>query len=249
MPNKRYMAQMTWPNIEQAFQKDPLIVIPLGAGCKEHGYHLPMNNDLIMAEKLADYIAANYQNVLIAPAIQDSYFPAFVEYPGSMSLSLETATQLIVQRCESWYQQGAKRFYIVNTGISTLEPLSHAKKILQQKYLDLVFGYLDLTQKSHDPRIQQITEQQNGTHADEIETALMLVLAPEVVHIEKAVPEDTPKKPGPLTRDINATDKTISVSGAWGNPTLATKEKGQIALKVIQEIIDNQLQQLESPST
>jgi creatinine amidohydrolase len=44
-----------------------------------------------------------------------------------------------------------------------------------------------------------------------------------------------------LTRDIHSEDKTISTSGAWGNPTLATKEKGEIGLKVLHEMIDKQL--------
>lgn len=236
------MAEMTWPEINQAFQNQALIVIPLGAASKEHGYHLPMNNDLIMAEKLSEYIADTYDNVLIAPPITDSYFPAFVEYPGSTSLSLETARQLIVERCALWHQQGAKKFYIVNTGISTLEPLLEAKQIFNDQYPELEFDYLDLSQKSNDPRVQAITTQNYGSHADELETSLMLALAPEIVQLEKAVPEDTPKKPGALTRDSKKTAQTVSPSGAWGNPTLASNEKGEVILKVLHEIIDAQLQ-------
>lgn len=242
MQNKK-MADMTWPQIEKAFEENHLVVIPLGAACKEHGYHLPMNTDLIMAEKLADIIANKYQPVLIAPPIIDSYFPVFIEYPGSLSLSLETATALIVQRCQLWYQQGAKKFYVINNGISTNAPLKSAKELLAQTCQDIQFDYLDLTPLHEDPRIMNIMQQKSGTHADEIETSMMMIVAPHVVALEKAVPEDRPKKPGVLTRNAKAKNLTVSASGAFGDPTLATKEKGEICLHVLLEMIEKDLAQ------
>ncbi|MBS0286926.1 MAG: creatininase family protein [Proteobacteria bacterium] len=227
MQNKK-MSAMTWPQIEKAFQENYLVVIPLGAACKEHGYHLPMNTDLIMAEKLADYVMSKYHQVLIAPPIIDSYFPVFIEYPGSLSLTLETATEVIVQRCQLWYQQGAKKFYVINNGISTNTPLKAAKMMLEKTCQDIQFHYLDLTPLHDDPRVVSIMEQKMGTHADEIETSMMMVVAPEVVQLEKAVPEES--------RNFS-----VSQSGAFGNPTLATKEKGEIGLAVLHEMIEKDL--------
>ncbi|MBS0288884.1 MAG: creatininase family protein [Proteobacteria bacterium] len=240
MQNKK-MAELTWPEIEFAFKKNWIVVIPLGAVCKEHGYHLPMNTDLILAEKLADHVQANYQNILIAPSITESYFPSFTQYPGSCSLTLNTATNLIVQRCALWYQQGAKRFYVINNGVSTNQPLKLAKATLEKSYLNLQLEYLDLASLHEDPRIKSILKQKRGTHADELETSIMMHIAPHLVQLEKAIPEANLNKPGPLTRDVNATDKTISISGVWGDPTLACKEKGEIGLMILQELIDSQL--------
>ena len=45
MPYGIKMAETTWPEIEQAFNNNWPIILPLGAGCKEHGHHLPMNTD------------------------------------------------------------------------------------------------------------------------------------------------------------------------------------------------------------
>jgi creatinine amidohydrolase len=47
----------------------------------------------------------------------------------------------------------------------------------------------------------EIAEQECGTHTDEIETSMMLYIAPEIVKMEKAVDEIHPKTPGPFTRD------------------------------------------------
>lgn len=240
------MATGYWPEIEKCFQEAWPIVIPLGAGCKEHGYHLPMNTDFLLAEYLADWVCENYP-VLVAPTIQDSYFPAFEEYPGSSSLSLEVSRDYLIDICMNWYRQMRKcnsdavvKFYVLNTGISTIKPLAEVREVLQKK-ADIVFEYFNLSLLDNSPEIKKIKQQKVGSHADEIETSKMLYIKPEVVKIDKAVVEENPDKPGPLTRDVTSVDKTISISGAWGNPTLATKGKGEIAVNVIKKLIHQQL--------
>jgi creatinine amidohydrolase len=235
MPKGIKMAEVTWKEIELAFKKNWPVIIPLGAGCKEHGLHLPMNTDSIQAEYFANIIAEE-ENILVAPTIQDSYFPAFEKYAGSSSLSVETSSQYIVEKCRCWAKQGAKSFYILNMGISTNNPLKIAKEILAKENIKM--GYLNLSTLYEDERIKNVMQQKIGTHADEIETSMMMCIKPEVVHLENAQPEEIPDK-GDLTPDKNADpDKfTISPTGAWGNPTLATIEKGKIAIEVINEMI------------
>lgn len=241
MLNSIKMATAYWPTIEKAFKENMPVIIPLGAGCKEHGHHLPMNTDFILAEYLADWIFNQYQ-VIIAPTLQDSFFPAFEEYPGSSTLSLETARNIIVEKCVGWHKQGASQFYVLNTGISTNKPLIAASQILNDR--GIKFNFFNFSQIDENPKIKAITQQKVGTHADEIETSIMLYIKPEVVKVSEAKPEECPDKPGALTRDITSTDKTISVTGAWGNPTLATVEKGVIAIEVIKDILGKELESL-----
>lgn len=230
------IANVTWIEVEKAFKNNWPVVIPLGAACKEHGFHLPMNTDFLQAEYFANYLVENYE-VVIAPTISYSHYPAFTAYAGSVSFSREISCESVIQMCEEWHQQGAKKFYVLNTGISTNKPLQDAKEQLNEK--GIVFEYLDLSSLYKDKRIADITEQKLGTHADEIETSIMLHIHPEVVHMEKAKTEENPGN-GPLTPDPFADPEkyTFSPSGAWGNPTLATKEKGKIAVDVIKEMID-----------
>jgi creatinine amidohydrolase len=239
MPKGIKMAEVTWVEILEAFAKNWPVVIPLGAACKEHGLHLPMNTDFLQAEYWANYIAENYE-VVVSPTISDSYYPAFKAYAGSSSLSPETSCDYFVQKCAGWYEQGAQKFYVVNMGISTNKPLQAAKIILNKK--GIPFEYLDLTFLDKDKRITDIMQQKLGTHADEIETSIMLYIHPEKVHIEKARPEEN-DGPGPLSPNPLADPEkyTISLTGAWGNPTLATADKGKIAIEVIKEKIATEL--------
>jgi len=242
MPKGIKMTEVTWVEIKEAFEKNWPVVIPLGAASKEHGLHLPMNTDFLQAEYWADYIVENYE-VVVAPTMPDNYYPAFKAYAGSSSLSRETSCDYFVQKCEGWYQQGAQKFYVLNMGISTSKPLQDAKDILDKK--GILFEYLDLSFLDKDKRITNIMQQKLGTHADEIETSIMLYIHPEVVHLEKATPEEH-AGPGPLTPDPHADPEkyTVSLTGAWGNPTLATAEKGKIAINVMKERIDTELNSL-----
>ena len=75
----------------------------------------------------------------------------------------------------------------------------------------------------------RVAEQPGGSHADEIETSMMLVIAPEVVRMERARPDYHGDGPGPLTRHRHRRG-LYSPTGAYGDPTLATAEKGQVVL-------------------
>jgi creatinine amidohydrolase len=90
-----------------------------------------------------------------------------------------------------------------------------------------------------------VQQQKEGTHADEIETSMMLYIAPDTVRMSKAQKDVHPRRPGGLTRDPNATDKIYSPTGAWGDPTLATREKGRILTEAAVQAILTDIQKLQ----
>ena len=159
---------LNWIEAEQWFADNPVVVIPLGAAAKEHGPHLPLNNDALIAGWLADEVMRQLP-VVVAPLINASFYPAFVDYPGSISLRLETARDLIFDTCNSLAGFGLSRFYVLNTGLSTLRPLAEVRQSLDAA---IRFGYLNL-----DAALQSLPadllQQQYGSHADEHETAVV----------------------------------------------------------------------------
>jgi creatinine amidohydrolase len=213
---------LSWDEVEHILTPDTVVVIALGAESKEHGRHLQLNNDFLMAEYLKKRVLdAAPQNTVVAPTINYSFYPAFLEYPGSTSLSMDTARAMITDIIHSLAHYGPRRFYILNTGISTLRPLAQAATDLSKD--GIVLHYTDLTK---DDPVEKKLRQSGGTHADEIETSMMLYIAPDSVRMKKAVRDLNPNQPGGLTRDPQGKG-TYSPTGAWGDPTLATREKGQ----------------------
>ena len=220
------LEDMTWQEAERALTPEAVVVLPLGAAAKERGPHLLLKNDWILAEYLKQRVLAA-ADVVVAPTIAYSYYPAFAEYPGSISLRLETARDLLVDACRSLARFGPKRFYVLNTGVSTRRALGPASEIMAQESIAL--RWTDL-KSVLGPVEAQIAQQPFGSHADEIETSMMLYIAPQTCDMSRALCDCHAQAEGKLTRDPNGAG-TYSPTGSFGDPTLATREKGRVAME------------------
>lgn len=222
------LGDLTWQQAEKILTPETVVVIPLGAEAKEHGPHLLLKNDLILAEYLQQRVLQE-ANVVIAPMINYHFYPSFLEYPGSTSLRLSTARDLVVDICRSLAHYGPKKFYILNTGISTVRALTPARDTLAAE--DILMQFTDL--KSISDLEKKISKQEGGTHADEIETSMILYMKPEAVNMKLAVKDYTPSTGRGLTRDPANKNSTYSPSGTWGDATLATVEKGKLVTEAL----------------
>ena len=232
-----FIESLTWVELESALKRFDTLVLPIGARCKEHGPHLPLNTDYLFAEYLARRIAEQCR-VLVAPTLPYGYYPAFEEYPGSTSISAELFEGTVVDLCRCHARHGLRQFYAINTGISTLEPLARVRDTLARE--DIQFAFTDLREAGAAARAS-VERQPLGTHADEIETSNLLYIAPEVVRLDRAIPELAPDAPGGLTR-VPGRPGVYSATGSWGDPTLATQEKGRVVTEAIVESIVHTLQ-------
>ena len=228
------LEDLTWIEADKALKQYDVVMIALGARTKEHGPHLLLKNDYIMAEYLKERVAEEV-SVAVLPTLQYGYYPAFLEYPGSVSLQAETFKNVIIDICRSMSGYGIKKFYILNTGVSTLRPLKSAADELAQE--GVVLWYLNILEV--DKKVpQKLLKQEGGTHADEGETSMMLYISPETVDMSKAV-KDFDSRPGRkgLTRNPEG-EGHYSPTGIWGDPTLASKNKGEVLVETaVKEII------------
>jgi creatinine amidohydrolase len=235
------LEELTWVEAEGVLKEYDVVMIPLGARTKEHGPHLPLNNDWIMAEYLAERVAAEVP-VVVMPTIQYGYYPSFLEYPGSVSLGLETFKGMVKDICVSMSHYGVRKFYVLNTGVSTVRGLKITAKELQDMGIEM--RYTDILEAGRDAE-EGISEQEGGTHADEMETSMMLYIRPEVVDMGKAVKDYHPMAGRGLTRDPDNKDAgAYSASGVYGDATLATLEKGKAAVEARLRYVIEELKEL-----
>jgi creatinine amidohydrolase len=228
---------MTWDQVAQRIGDGAAAILPIGAGAKQHGFHLPMNTDRIQAEWLAAQIAGRL-DCLIWPTVAYGSYPAFVDYAGSISLSAPVFESVIEQIAAGIIGHGCRALFVLDTGVSTQAPVGRALARL---------GSPDaLHLKIHDgPRYRRATEklaeQSHGSHADELETSLMLALVPQLVDMSRAEASPALKHemPGPLTLRDTASPN-YSRSGSFGDPTLATRAKGEILLAAM---VDDMVEQ------
>jgi len=230
------LENLSWKEAADVLTPKTIVMIPLGAASKEHGPHLKLGNDFFMAEYLAKEVMAR-TTVVTAPTVNYHFYPAFVEYPGATSLRLETARDLIVDICRGLAHFGPRKFYVLNTGVSTIRPLTAAAE--QLAHDGITMRFTDILNASAEVE-KQIAQQPTGTHADEIETSMMLYIAPQSVDMRKAQ-KDFPSG-GPFQwRDPKAPN--YSPSGIFGDATLATREKGE---KIVRAQIDFIVREIEA---
>ena len=222
------LEDLTWLEAEKVLNENTVVVLPLGAAAKEHGPHLKLKNDWLMAEYLKKRLLAEAK-VVIAPTINYNFYPAFREYPGSTSLSLETSRDVIVDICKSLARFGPRRFYVLNTGVSTLRALKPAAELLASE--GILLHYTDLL-RTLSPVEKSILKQEGGTHADESETSMMLYMAPATVDMRKSAKDYHPSEYPGLTRDPQGKG-VYSATGIYGDATLATKAKGKLITEAL----------------
>jgi len=236
-----FAAHLNWPGVEQRIQAGAVAVLPVGAACKAHGPHLPMNTDQLQADWLAAALVQR-ADVLVWPAVTYGYYPAFTDYPGSVSLTRATFQHLVQEILGEIRRAGARAVLLLNTGISTIEPLqAAADKLTGELRIELANVYAG-------PRCRSVTkaieEQPRGGHADELETSILLVIARERVAMDKAQTWTPPAMTasGPFSRS-DPDNPRYSPAGVWGDPTLASKDKGR---RLLAAMLDDLLAAVET---
>jgi len=235
------LADLTWVEAEGVLDSSTVIVIPLGAESKEHGPQLRLKNDFLLATYYADRVLAA-SRIVLAPTINYSYYPAFGEYPGSTTLRLGTARDMVVDICRSLARYGPRRCYILNTGVSTVRMLEPARDSLAASGIVMRFTHGG---RRADSVEKAISQEEGGTHADEMETSMLLYMYPQFVDMSKAAKDYHPGAGG-LTRDsLTAVReaKTFSRTGIYGDATLATREKGR---QVVEAQVLDLLEEIEA---
>jgi creatinine amidohydrolase len=240
-PKGVLLENLTWQQAEKVLTPSAVVVIPMGAQAKEHGPHLKLNNDFVTAEYFKNRVLAAAE-VVVAPTINYGFYPAFVDYPGSTTVPLETARDMVVSIVKTLAAHGPKKFYILNTGVSTIRALTPAAEMLAKDGIAMTF----FNWSSIDDVDKAILKQPEGTHADEGETSMMLFISPQSVDMSKAVKDiHPPNGTGPLRR-VEGQPGRYSPSGSFGDPTLATREKGQVLTEAALAVMLREIAALRS---
>ena len=229
-----WLETLTWPEAREKIDARWPVVVPIGAISKEHGAHLPLNTDFLVARELANRIAEELP-VIIAPVLTMGYYPAFVRYPGTQHLRPETFQAMLTDVFDKLVRDGVRHIAVVNTGVSTEAPL---RIVVREFYERTGVRVLTADIASLGKTSKALMRQKLGGHGDEAETSMVLAIAPDAVRMGKAVVDyghalEAPKTvfyvPTIFDGDP-ASGPDYSVSGVRGDPTLASAEKGRAIL-------------------
>lgn len=246
------LENLTWVESEKAFEKYQIAVLPIGGATKEHGPHLPNCTDFVQAEEFKRRIVEKAP-VIMLPTLPYAYYPAFIDWPGSVSVGPETFAHFVMDIIRSIARHGIRKFLILNMGLSTAGPLNFAGRELTNELGIRVAITAELGQAT----IAELREEEAGTHASEFETSVLLAIRPDLVDMSKAVKEIRPFPASAQTGTRTAPPVTLvgkmarrrpdgrPATGIHGDPTLASREKGEKFLAAMEKDVLRFLSEFE----
>ncbi len=222
-------------------RRDTVCVMPLGA-VEQHGPHLPLQTDILIAETLAARLdAACGGRLLILPGPRIGCSEHHMAFPGTLTLRHETFLAAVMQTLGAAVRHGFGRFLLLNAhgGNSAIGGV-----IAEQSALEWPDAEVVLTSwfRAAADRLRPLVEGEYPAvgHACEFETSVVLALRPELVDMNVAQ-DDGVAPTSPFLRSDLLTGgaasrarpfERITRSGAWGKPTLASADKGRRILDI-----------------
>lgn len=207
-----------------AFARDrPFAILPVGS-FEQHGPHLPLDTDNRIAEAMAIETAKRSVGMVL-PVVNVGYAWVWRGKPGILTFRFDTYMAMIRDIAESLAGWGVKALFVLSAHGSNPQPVKHAiREMIHGTYdIAVLYGlYAGLAEMLAECDSEQW---HNDIHAEEVETALMLAIAPELVHMDRAA-ADYP----PVPEDYGKSELSMGMfmrSGVFGDPTPATAEKGR----------------------
>lgn len=230
----KFLSELSWREAAELLKADPVILLPIGGGVKEHGPHLPLGTDLLVVGELTSRVVRDAR-VLALPPLNYAYFPAFIDWPGSVSVEADHFRLFVADIIRSYARHGARRFLILDGGVSTHYPLTILSYDLHNE-LGLTVAVTDIRGLGAEASAA-VLEAKKGGHGDEGETSCLLAIRPELVRMELARAEFSsglPATTGPTgVHKITVKGRMDSPGGINGDPTRATADKGRRILEAM----------------
>ncbi|MBS3812979.1 creatininase family protein [Candidatus Bipolaricaulota bacterium] len=206
------LQEMTWEDFQSA---ETLVgLIPTGS-TEQHGPHGPFATDLIIAEEMAAN-AAEETGALVLPSISVGISREHQDFEGSLYISPDTFRQQLREMILSASSSGIERFVVVNGHGGNISAIYEVCKSLYIEYTTIALEWTWFNAISA----------RNMGHAGELETSLLMFLRPDLVK--------EPREPGAGTwghkfhgTRVDYLTSSFTKNGIVGDPTKATKEKGE----------------------
>jgi creatinine amidohydrolase len=196
-----------WPQVRGT------LVVPVGA-TEQHGPHLPVTVDTDIAVALAERLAAEVSDVVVAPPISYGASGEHAAFAGTLSIGIEATRMVLVELLRS--ADAFDGVVLVSCHGGNAEPVRDACAIAAREGRR-VFPWSP-------------TGPADDSHAGWTETSVMLALRPDTVRMELADTGVTTPLPQLMDRLRRGGVSAVSESGVLGDPARATAELGRSLL-------------------
>lgn len=226
--------ELTAEELRQKAAKDAVVVLPI-ASMEQHGPHLPVGVDTILCGGVCKAAAGRADvEVVVAPTLWCGMAEHHMAFGGTFTFDIPTYRAVLLALLKSIERHGFNRVVIVNGHGGNIAALGAFLPDFARETGLRIIGttYFTLAQEAMQPFMQ---DQTSVLHACEVETSMMMVLAPETVRHERL-----PEAFGMLDADLTALTRPtvgryrpfreMTETGVIGDARRASKEKGEAFL-------------------
>src|SRR5688572_4174738 len=192
---------MAWTDVGS-----PILVVPVGS-CEQHGPHLPLHTDTVIATALARELAARRDDCVVAPPLTITASGEHQGFAGTLSIGNAAMADLVIElvRSAEWSQG----IVFVNGHGGNAAAMAVAGETFAREARRVLMWWRRIPG--------------GDLHAGHVETSLMLALAPDEVHRDRAVAGPVPA----MAELVRSGVQPLSASGVLGDPMTASADEGR----------------------
>lgn len=210
----------TAEEVGSAAREGCVAVLPVGA-TEQHGPHLATGTDTTLAAAAAAAACERTGDLALPPLAFGCSLGHTDKWPGTLSLSAATLSAVIGDVGDWVWRNGFRHLVIVNGHATNGPPCESAMLQLRFERPDLKAKFVTIHQLT--PAIEALyTVDAEDLHANSAETAAVIHVRPEMVHLDRAVDEEDRT----IGRVFPYAMPDVTASGVVGAPSQATAEQG-----------------------
>jgi len=237
--------EFTWPEIREAVAGNRVAVLPVGT-VEQHGRHLPLVVDVLTASEISRRaVERDPLRAILLPPVYYSFNEHHLDFPGTIAVQGETIIRYVTDIGRSLAHQGFRKILLVNGHGSNVPFLDIAARniTIQTEAISAMVSWWSLIPRELLAQLRESEKPGGMAHACELETSVMLYLRGDLVQMDKAEKDINFPKSEFFQWDLESGSPVhfqewfsrYSHTGTVGDPTKATREKGE---KFVSAVVD-----------
>lgn len=224
-----YFSKKSWVEIEKYIAEEAVVILPIGT-TEEHGRHLPVATDAIIARKLGDELSKGLAGkipILCMETVTYGFSMSVIrKWPGCPNINSRTLTDYVFDIIDSLVGMGFKKIVMLDCHGNHDCLLRLVMREIADKHnvYTMTLSPIQLTAKLYD-EIKQ--DPQGDIHGGEWETSWILAIDPDLVNMNEYTKVDAIRCNTILRGPVSTWGLQDTKTGLYGDPTTASAEMGK----------------------
>lgn len=179
---KTLLGKMSWKEFEAALARKPVVLFPVGA-TEMHGHHLPLGNDFLMAQGVAERVAEK-TGAVVAPLMPFGCSDSLRSFPGTLSIRAESLSAVVQDVCDCLIGYGVERILFIGPHAGNRSPIESVGRRIRKQYglITVSVDPTELAKTLSTDIYPDVPSNKFGGHGGLLGTTMMMALAPDAIN-------------------------------------------------------------------